>query len=131
VLIRSTLFVETAVLGLLALSRSLVLTVVLLALEGANYGITIALAQLTIVAGSERERSASSLVWYNAASSLAQLAGGGLVALLVTGHTARGGIVVVMVICLVLACTYAVTMTRRRRRASAPSVRAGAFRSAG
>jgi MFS family permease len=119
--IRATLFVETGVLGLLALSRNLALTLVLLALEGANYGITMTLAQLTIVTGTDAASSASSLVWYNAASSVAQLAGGGLVAALVAGHSARHAIVVVMLICLVLACTYAALMRWRRQRGRAAS----------
>ncbi len=119
VVIRTTLFVETTVVGLLALSRSIALTVVLLAIEGANYGITMSLAQLTIVRGTDPARSASSLVWYNAGSSVAQLAGGGLVALLVGKSTARGALVVVTAICLLLACTYAALMALRQRRAGA------------
>lgn len=125
--IRVTLFVETAVVGLLALSRNLTLTVVLLAIEGANYGITMFLAQLTIVRGSDPAKSASSLVWYNAGGSVAQLAGGGLVALLVSGYTARGAIVIVMLICLALACTYAVLMTVRSRRSRGPARSSGAW----
>jgi MFS family permease len=123
-LIRATLFVETAVIGLVAVSRNVAFTLTLLALEGINYGITMTLAQLTIVAGTDAGNSASSLVWYNAASSVAQLAGGGVVAVLVAGHSARDAIVVVMLVCLVLACTYAVLLAWRRQRGRAAAAAA-------
>ncbi len=131
VLIRTTLFVEVVLIGLLAVSRNVVVSILLLVAEGANYGVTISFAQLTIVRGTDAGNSASSLVWYNATSAVAQLVGGGFVALLVSGHSARGAIVVVAFICLVLACTYAAGMAARGRRSGAAERLSGTLGSPG
>ena len=110
--IAAGLVIELTAVALLAFQTRLAVIIVLLALEGINYGILITEAQLTLVSTAGAKRSASAMAVYTLSTNMAQMLGGVLVAVFVSQQSGRAAVMTVAAAVVVLSVAYLLVWAR-------------------